>query len=210
MNRIAGLRWRVMSLGVLIAASAQGQTLVGRTAGAASVAATGSARYSIPLALPPGTNGLAPTLAITYDSRNGNGLLGVGFRLSGLSKIQRCSNTLAQDGKISAVALDWSDRYCLGGQRLRLTAGTYGSAGSQYQTEVESFARVTALGAAGNGPASFRVERRDGLIYEYGGTADSRVESSLSTTPREWALNRIRDRDGNYLDIVYAEDSANG
>jgi len=210
MNRIAGLRWRVMSLGVLIAVSAQGQTLVGRTEGAASVAATGSARYSIPLGLPPGTNGLAPTLAITYDSRIGNGLLGVGFRLSGLSKIQRCGNTLAQDGKISAVALDWSDRYCLDGQRLRLTAGTYGSAGSQYQTEVESFARVTALGTAGNGPASFRVERRDGLVYEYGGTADSRVESSLSATPREWALSRIRDRDGNYLDVMYAEDSANG
>jgi hypothetical protein len=98
MNRIAGLRWRVMSLGVLIAVSAQGQTLVGRTEGEASVTATGSARYSIPIVLPPGTNGLAPTLAITYDSRNGNGLLGVGFRLSGLSKVQRCGNTLAQDG----------------------------------------------------------------------------------------------------------------
>ncbi|MCK7492533.1 MAG: hypothetical protein MZW92_13795 [Comamonadaceae bacterium] len=28
---------------------------------------------------------------------------------------------------------------------------------------------MTALGTAGTGPASFRVERRDGLIYEYGG-----------------------------------------
>ncbi|HEX9207684.1 MAG TPA: FG-GAP-like repeat-containing protein, partial [Steroidobacteraceae bacterium] len=199
-----------MSLGMLIAASAQAQTAVGRTDGEASVAATGSARYSIPLSLPPGTHGLAPALAITYDSRSGNGLLGVGFRLTGLSRIHRCPRTLAQDGTVGAVALDVSDRFCLDGQRLRLTAGTYGYAGSQYQTEVETFVRVTAIGTAGSGPASFRAEGRDGRIYEYGMTADARVEGTLSTTPREWALNRIRDRDGNYLDVFYTEDAANG
>ena len=210
MDRIAGLRWCVMSLGMLIAASAQAQTAVGRTDGEASVAATGSARYSIPLSLPPGTNGLAPALAITYDSRSGNGLLGVGFRLAGLSRIHRCARTFAQDGAVGAVALDVSDRFCLDGQRLRLTAGTYGYAGSQYQTEVETFVRVTAIGTAGGGPASFRAEGRDGRIYEYGMTADARVEGTLSATPREWALNRIRDRDGNYLDVFYTEDAANG
>ncbi len=210
MNRVAGSRWCVMSLGVLLGALAQAETTVGRTEGDAGVSPTGAARYTIPLTLPPGTHGLAPSLAITYDSRGGNGLLGVGFRLSGLSQISRCGNTLAQDGKLGAVALDWSDRFCLDGLRLRLTTGSYGAAGSQYQTEVETFARVTALGSAGVGPASFRVERRDGLIYEYGATDDSRVESSGSTTAREWAVNRIRDRDGNYADVVYAEGSTSG
>jgi len=38
-------------------------------AGEASVTATGTARYVIPLSLPPGTNGLAPALAVAYDSR---------------------------------------------------------------------------------------------------------------------------------------------
>ena len=210
MNGIAGLRWCVMSLGLLVVASAQAQTAVGRTEGEASVATTGSARYSIPLALPPGTNGLAPALAITYDSHSGNGLLGVGFRLTGLSKIQRCARTIAQDGSVGPVAVNGTDRFCLDGQKLRLTSGTYGYAGSRYQTEVETFARVTAIGTAGNGPASFRVERRDGLIYEYGATADSRVEATLNATAREWALNRVRDRDGNFFDIVYAEDPAAG
>ena len=174
------------------------------------MSATGAARYTIPLTLPPGTNGLAPALAVTYDSRSGNGLLGVGFRLTGLSAIQRCGNTLAQDGRLGAVALDSADRFCLDGQRLRLTAGVYGQPGSQYQTERETFARVTAIGMAGTGPASFRVERSDGLIYEYGTTLDARVESANSGTPREWALNRIRDRNGNYADFVYTEDMATG
>ncbi|HSW32498.1 MAG TPA: FG-GAP-like repeat-containing protein, partial [Steroidobacteraceae bacterium] len=210
MKSIAGLRCSVMVLGVLASAFAQAQGIVGRTAGEASVSATGAARYTIPLTLPPGTNGLAPALAVTYDSRSGNGLLGVGFRLSGLSTIQRCGNTLAQDGRLGAVALDSADRFCLDGQRLRLTAGVYGQPGSQYQTERETFARVTAIGMAGTGPASFRVERSDGLIYEYGTTLDARVESVNSATPREWALNRIRDRNGNYADFVYAEDMATG
>ena len=210
MKSIAGLRCSVMVLGVLASAYAQAQGLVGRTAGEASVSATGAARYTIPLTLPPGTNGLAPALAVTYDSRSGNGLLGVGFRLAGFSAIERCGSTLAQDGRLGAVALDAADRFCLDGQRLRLTAGVYGQPGSQYQTERETFARVTAVGAAGTGPASFRVERRDGLIYEYGTTVDSRVESAGSATPRAWALNRIRDRNGNYADFVYAEDTITG
>ena len=116
------MRWCAMSLGFLIAASAQAQSAVGRTEGEAGVTTTGSARYSIPLALPPGTNGLAPSLAIDYDSRAGHGLLGAGFRLSGLSRIHRCGSTLAQDGRAAAVALERADRFCLDGVRLRLVA----------------------------------------------------------------------------------------
>jgi hypothetical protein len=199
-----------MLLGLIAGAVAQAQSAAGRTAGEASVTATGTARYVIPLSLPPGTNGLAPALAVAYDSRGGHGLLGAGFRLEGFSMIQRCGSTLAQDGRLAAVALDAADRFCLDGQRLRLAAGTYGQPGSEYRTEVETFARVTANGAAGAGPASFRVERRDGLVYEYGTTDDSRIESLGSTTPRAWAVSRILDRAGNFIEFRYTEDSAGG
>ena len=197
-------------LGLCASAVSQAQATVGRTAGAASVSATGAAQYAVPLAVPPGTNGLAPELAIVYDHRSGNGLLGVGFRLAGFSAIRRCGRTIAQDGAAAAVGLDAQDRLCLDGQRLRLTMGAYGQHGSQYQSEVETFSRVTAYGTAGSGPAWFQVERRDGLVYQYGATNDSRIESQGSTSAREWALNRIRDRSGNYVDFVYTEDAATG
>ena len=197
-------------MGCVASALVHAQSLVGRTAGEAGVSATGAARYAAPLSLPAGTNGLAPALSVAYDSRGGYGLLGAGFQLNGFSVIQRCAKTFAQDGAIAAVALDAGDGYCLDGSRLRLTSGTYGLAGSQYQTEVEEFSRITAYGSAGNGPAYFQVEARDGRVYEYGATNDSRIESVGSSTPRLWALNRIRDRSGNYVDFAYAEDAVNG
>jgi len=44
------------------------------------VTGTGGARYSIPIAVPPGTAGMAPSLALAYHSAAKNDLVGVGFR----------------------------------------------------------------------------------------------------------------------------------
>ena len=200
----------LLVVGLCLGALAQAQTLVGRTAGEPGASVFGAARYVVPLVLPPGTNGLAPELAITYDSHGGNGLLGVGFQLAGLSVIERCNATMTQDGTAAAPTLERTDRLCLDGKRLRLTAGVQGAASSQYQLEIEEFARVTAYGQSGNGPQYFTVESPDGLIREYGATADSRIETVGSTSVRVWALNRIRDRSGNQVDFVYSEDTQTG
>ena len=158
---------------------------VGVTRGAPSVSSAGTAVYEIPLTLPPGTNGLTPRLSLRYSHTQGSGLFGVGWSLTGLSAIVRCNKTYAQDAGVpSAATLAVSDGYCLDGNRLRLTGGTYGTAGSTYQTEIETFSRVLAQGVAGNGPASWEVRGKDGLIYEYGNSADSRIESVGSSTAR--------------------------
>ncbi len=58
--------------------SAQATTTpVGTTPGSFNVA-NGAASYSIPITVPPGVNGLAPSLSLTYSSQGGNGLLGMG------------------------------------------------------------------------------------------------------------------------------------
>jgi hypothetical protein len=49
----------------------------------------------------------------TQDVNSGNGLLGVGFGLGGLSAIHRCSKTIAIDGVKGGVNYDDNDRYCL-------------------------------------------------------------------------------------------------
>lgn len=195
---------------VLSSFAMSGHAAPGRTPATHEVSPTGEATYSIPFVVPPGTRGLTPQLGLAYRHRSGSSLAGVGWNIAGLSAIYRCGLTWAQDGAARENRNDALDRYCLDGSRLRLAAGTYGQAGSEYRTELESFARIRAFGAAGNGPAQFTVERKDGLVYEYGATADSRIESQGQSTVRAWALNRVRDRSGNTIDFAYVEDAANG
>src|SRR5688572_25270896 len=166
---------------------------VGRTQGEFDVSSSGASGYSIPLNLPPGAHGLTPTLALRYDQRGGNGLLGMGWSIGGLSVISLCNKTWVQDGAPAPARAQGSDRFCLDGAQLRLTSGIYGSAGSTYQTEIETFAKGTAVGSVGGGPQSFTVHHKNGLIHEYGNTTDSRIEVT-GTSVRIWALNKIKDR----------------
>ena len=97
----------------------------GATPGQFDVTPTGGAQYTVPIAVPPGTAGMAPNLALSYNSQGGNGLLGIGWSLSGLSTITRCPKTIIQDGAsaVAGVQYNSSDKYCLDGQRLVVSNG---------------------------------------------------------------------------------------
>jgi RHS repeat-associated protein len=180
---------------------------VGRVAGSASVSG-GAASYEIPIAVPPGRRGMQPGLSLSYSSRAGSGVAGMGWSLSGLSSVHRCPQTLEQDGQIRAVQLDANDRLCLDGQRLVLTGGVYGTSGATYGTELESFARVTQLGGDLTSTTSyFKVERKSGEIAYYGntGTAASaaRVVPGGVSVPLTWMVARVEDRVGNAMHYSY-------
>ena len=193
----------VVSLGL----SSHAEAAVGRTAGSYQVTPTGAATYTIPLFAPRGPNDLEPHMALSYDSQGGIGFLGVGWNLSGLSSIYRCAQTYAQDAAPAPVELSAGDVFCMDGQRLRLTGGSYGVAGSTYQTEVANFANVTAEGSAQSGPAYFEVQGRDGRTYEYGNGGGSQVLAN--STPWVWYLDKVTDRAGNTMTITYCPDSSN-
>jgi RHS repeat-associated protein len=180
--------------------------------GTFDVGATGAATYTIPIAVPPGTAGLAPNLSLGYSSQSGNGILGFGWSLSGLPSIARCPRTMAQDGVHGGVNYDANDRFCLNGQRLLvINGGTYGADGSEYRTEIESFSRVIAHNVAGvTGPGWFEVHTKSGQIIELGNTADSRVLATGTSTARVWAADKISDLAGNYLAVAYVNDTVNG
>ena len=178
--------------------------------GSFSVGTAGTATYNIPISVPPGAAGLTPSLSLEYSSQAGNGLLGVGWSLSGLLSIGHCPQTATQDGVRGAVNYDSNDRFCLDGQRLVAISGTYGADGTEYRTEVESFSRVISHGTAGNGPAWFEVHTKAGQIMEFGHTPDSQVLALGKSTPRNWALNKLSDTKGNYFTVTYTNDTTNG
>ena len=79
--------------------------VAGFTPGEFSVDQNGGANYNINLISPPGSAGMQPALNISYSSQSGNGILGHGFTLGGLSVISRCGQTLLKDGKNRGVKI---------------------------------------------------------------------------------------------------------
>ncbi|MEO3430489.1 toxin TcdB middle/N-terminal domain-containing protein [Pelagibius sp. CAU 1746] len=197
----------LLAAGSLQSAQAQA-TVAGVTSGALSVDETGSAGYTIPIAVPPGIAGMQPSLALVYQSHGGNGTAGVGWGLSASSSIHRCSQTLAQDGAIHGVDFSADDRFCLDGQRLVAISGAYGANGTEYRTEIDSFARIVSHGTAGTGPLSFTVETKSGRTLEYGNTADARLGVAAASEIRLWSLNKVSDTLGNAMTYHYVEGAA--
>lgn len=187
---------------------------VGAVAGGADVSG-GAATYTIPIQVPPGRKGMQPSVSLSYSSRAGNGVAGLGWNLNAGSSIHRCPQTVAQDGVTRGVGLDGADRLCLDGQRLMLApgGGTYGLANAEYRTEIESFARITQTGTslAGAG-VCFTVEQKDGRKLTYG-CAPAGQQCASAALPRirlqrldgsrrelSWLLSRVEDPSGNTMD----------
>lgn len=183
--------------------------IAGTLGGSFNVNETGSATYVVPVAVPPGIAGLTPTVSAFYNSANRDSTaLGVGWSLAATSMISRCPTTLAHDGFIDGVDYDNNDRFCLDGKRLDLVeAGQYGTAGTKYYTENQSFDMITALGTQGNGVQSFEVRRKDGTISEYGSNSDSQIIGSDGNTVLGWFLSRTKDRFGNFIKYSYQTDT---
>ena len=78
---------------------------VGALPGTGWVGHDGAYHYRIPIEVPPGRAGMAPSLALTYSSKSGNGPVGVGFSLEGASSITRCERAMAAGGERDRVSL---------------------------------------------------------------------------------------------------------
>lgn len=190
-------------------ATAQETTHVGSNKGQFSVSSAGEASFQIPIPVPPGIQDQQPKLSFSYSSSTQNGLLGVGWSLSGFPKISRVKKIIAIDGVAGDIDFTNDDRFALDGQRLLVMNGENGEDGSTYRTEIDTWRRIVASGTAGNGPESFTVSRTDGTQMIFGGTADARPAAADGETAREWLLSEVTDRNGNTLSITYSQ-SPNG
>lgn len=200
-----------------------------------SVSRDGEATYSYPLWTPPGRRGIEPSLALQYGSRNSNGIVGVGWQLSGFPRIERCARTRATDGRNKVVQYDATDVFCLAGQRLVVVKGQYGTAGAEYRTQEDSYSKIVSgpLDSNGLGPQYFQVFQKNGEILSFGidaASSNSRIEgnqlvvstkSFIDPTPVVntsamvrfgWSLDRTEDRFGNAMRIKYtlSNDTKNG
>lgn len=161
--------------------------------------ATGGARYSVPIPLPPGPGGFQPDLELGYSSNVGDGPFGVGWILNLASQQIRCSV------RFGVPDYGACPRYELNGQLLTESP----TDANRYHPLVEHFARVlyNPAGAATN-PDSWEVTLTDGTVQRYGLTSNSRIYSGASVA--QWFLSELEDPSGNKIAFSYDSTSDAG
>lgn len=129
--------------------SPQSTTSNGSMGGKFSISPDGKSTFEMPIKVPPGTAGMQPHLSLSYNSSGGNGILGMGWTLDGLSIIERTGATYNQDGYKGGVDYLTSDRLMLDGDRLTMVgeckqgnAPAYYCPNASYHTEKESWVKV--------------------------------------------------------------------
>jgi RHS repeat-associated protein len=170
----------------------------------ADVAPPGSYQTTIPITVP-AFHGLEPRLSIAYDSGTGNGPLGVGWSLSGVSEVRRSAR-----GK-GTPRYDSGDVFYLDGMELTRCGPDTDSPSCRYPpadtpgtisyaTRSETFQRVAFEPSLAGG--RWHVWRKDGtrLIYEAG--------SMTSDGPFRWTLATVHDTAGNTVQYHYDENGA--
>ena len=167
----------------------------------------GSAQVKYPLRLPPGRQGMQPELAITYDSENDNGWLGLGWSL--------VTPTIELDTRWGVPRFSTSketETYLYQGEQLfpvahrgelrdRVTDATF-------HARVEgAFDRIIRRGDA---PSNYwwEVTATDGTSFYYGGTPEeghlpaATLRNEAGAIVR-WGLVLVVDRNGNRIDYTY-------
>lgn len=165
-------------------------TQVGSTPAQFSVN-NGTVSYSIPLQLAPGRSGSAPDLALTYSGSSGNGALGMGWSIGGLSSLHRCPEKINPAG----IQFNTFDRYCLDGQELINVSGHYHSIGTEYRTEIDSYAQIVSAGGVSGNPDRFVVKTKAGQEIVYGGGANASTTFPQGTS--RWSVRETNDSTGN-------------
>ncbi|MGB0372858.1 MAG: FG-GAP-like repeat-containing protein, partial [Opitutales bacterium] len=171
--------------------------------GQMGVSPNGAATYSLPIELPPGINNLSPQLSLNYSSQAGDGYVGLGWSLSGLSAVSRGGQTRINDGQFRPVSFTDDDPLYLDGQRLIEIGRTPDGSTREYRTEIDAFSRIASYNHDSTGPRRVVVWTKSGLKMEYGVTQDSKYIPYGKTIPLAWNINRVEDTFGNYYTVEY-------
>lgn len=160
---------------------------------------TGTATTSIPIEVPPGRNGVQPNLALTYVSTNGNGWVGAGWKLE-MGEIERSTRF-----GVDYTKNDYTIR--LNGVSADLIQAPAPASSDEYRAKLEGgFLRIKKVSGGG-----WEVTDTKGTKYVFGTTVTTRVaDPADANRVFKWCLERVEDRDGNFMTITYTLDQGQG
>jgi RHS repeat-associated protein len=175
---------------------------------------TGTGNFSIPLAIPPGRNGLQPQLALSYSTGQGNGPFGLGFDL-GVPDVRRKTSSGVpryRDSSGDLARLEARDVFVLSGAE-DLVPVTETPVVTTYRPRTEGlFARIEHHHDPARRHDFWRVHTRSGHVHTYGTPGAAGSDPAALADPRRgarvfrWALARSADPFGNVVDYEYLRD----
>ncbi len=159
---------------------------------------SGVLQFDLPFTIPPGRNGLQPSISLKYQSKNQNegSIVGYGWSLS-IPYIER----------LNKRGLDnfFNDSYftsSLSGELATSTAST-----TVYMSKIENgdFLQYKFLNNI------WKAIDKNGTTYTFGTSTDSRLDNVTNgNIVSKWYLTEIRDTNGNYVKYSYFKDKAVG
>jgi hypothetical protein len=156
-----------------------------------SVSLIGGVTYNVPIACTPGRNGHQPNIGISYNSSGGNGVLGFGWNIAGLSMITRTPQNIYYNGKVEPVQMNTGDVFSLDGMRLLSRSGST----TEFETE-QGDIRVKAVNS-GSVVQYFEVSYPNGSTARFGDTGNS-------TNRLQYPIRELVDMQGNKIIFNYS------
>src|SRR5260370_19843828 len=180
---------------------------------------TGTGNFTVPLAPPPGRNGLKPHISLSYSTGNGNGPFGLGWALSVPGVARKTSKGMPRYD-------DTRDTFILSGAEDLVPVANHAAGVTRYQPRTEGlFARIKHFRLPhGSGPQAWeenywQVESQDGLVSIYGTPQPTAAPPSGLREPAgivmpgqvghlfAWKLTSTRDPFGNTILYEYVRDT---
>ena len=161
-----------------------------------SVSPSGAKAYNVPIDVISGRMGFQPSISLSYNSQDGNGVVGVGWNISGLSSINRVNRNLYYDGECGIVDLSSNDKFELNGERLIQLNKT------STQIEYETSTGNTFVTAYINGEVIkyFKVRFPSGIVGIFGFT-----DNTVSKI--DYPVTKLTDATGNNINYTYIDDA---
>ena len=148
---------------------------------------SGTGTYSVKISVPPGVNGHQPNISLGYNSGQGKGPFGIGWALN-IPYIQRQTDK-------GLPRYDEGDTFIYSDGEELIPIGN-----NVYRSEnEETFIRFERIGDY------WEARDRSGILYRFGATASSRVESEDKVF--KWCLKEKIDTNGNIITYQYFRDS---
>ena len=153
---------------------------------------TGARTYNVPINCFKSEGITTPQISLTYNSQQGNGIMGMGWNISGLQAITRGNKSIYYDNVTSGMDLTKDDAFFLNGTRLIRTSVT--STELQFESETGHIKVVGHL--SGTVLSYFDVYYPNGFKGVFGFTTNT-------TSKMSYPITSFTDDKGNTITYTY-------